>query len=387
MLHSNWVRTLLGPPRPRPHVAPAAIWQRLVQAAGPGGRLRFDRFMEVALYDPEHGYFTKSAARAGRGGDFLTSVEVAPLFGACLERFLENAWRKDSAGDFHVLELGAGRGTLARDLTGAAPPEFRKTLRLHLVEASPAARALHEGLGVPRLRSYARLDDVPSRLENGAVVANEFFDNLPVRRVAKSSGWKEIVVGVRGSRLREELVEAAPDLMELIERHGVRLREGQAAEVSPPLESMARAALDRVRRGAFCFIDYGDEAERLYGDAWPQGTLAAHRAHATSRDLYEAVGDQDLTAHVNFTVLRRTAESLGYTTRLVSQSQFLADHGIGELVAERVAQERDELAKLRLTQWARILFHPEAMGEKFRVLYGFRSGPGPESSSLGAPNR
>lgn len=354
--------------------APAPLWDRLVAEAGPGQRLRFDQFMEIVLYDPDHGYYARRPDRAGRNGDFLTSVELSPLFGACVAHWLHEVYRQSGSGPFHLVELGAGRGTLARTILGALPQDaFRSDLRLHLVERSASARESQDGLAHPHVHRYASLEEVPARLGRGAVLANELFDNLPVRRVMRARGWKEIVLRVGGRALREELVDAPPDLRSLIEAHGVRLAEGQCAEVSPEAGPTLRRALSRLEAGGLLLIDYGDEAPRLYGDTFPQGTLATHRAHVAAHDYYGALGEQDLTAHVNFTVLRRVAEDLGFVVRLETQTEFLARNGLPELVARALETEQNEWAKIRITQWARILYHPEAMGERFRALVGVRA--------------
>lgn len=353
-------------------MAEAAILRRLAERAGPSKMLRFDHFMEVVLYDPHVGYYAQPADRVGRQGDFLTNVELGDLFGACVAQWLHRAWLSVGRGPFQVLELGAGAGRLANAVwTNAPDQQFQKDLRFHLVERGPAARAAHARLPLP-VESHASLDEVPAHLGVGALVAHELFDNLPTRRVMRADGWKEIVVRLNGNRLREDLVEAPPDLRELVARLGVRLREGQSAEVCAEAEPLLARALSRLDRGRLLVVDYGGEADELYGDRHPQGTLATYRGHAPGGSPYDHLGEQDVTAHVNFTPLRRAAEAFGFKTQLVTQSRFLIDNGLADVVARRLERETDELAKLRLTQWARILYHPDAWGERFQVLTGNR---------------
>ncbi|MBI2077420.1 MAG: SAM-dependent methyltransferase [Euryarchaeota archaeon] len=353
----------------------SGIHERLAKAAGRSRRLRFDDFQRVALYDPEFGYFSRSATRAGRDGDFLTSPEVAPLFAEVVAKTLSADAATLATDEFHVIEVGAGRGRLARDLWEAwrFDPVGRK-VRLHLVEASAAARAEQAKTlaDVPKDRwhSYADAAELPS-FDAGAIVANELFDNLPVRRVMMAEALKEIVVHVRKDGLREELVEAPVDLTAYLEAQGVRLFVGQTAEICLEAPKLLASLLTRLGRGSVLIVDYGDEAKHLYAtDRFPHGTLAAHRGHTTHTDLYRSPGEQDLTSHVNFTPLLATLEAAGYRRLyLGTQMRFLLEHGLPEILERRRARANDDFERLRWNQWAKQLYHPEAMGEAFRVLH------------------
>lgn len=352
----------------------AGIWQRLIEHAGPAKSLRFDEFMDIVLYDPDHGYFSKRADRAARTGDFVTSPEISALFGACVTRWLERVGRPLAAQEFHVVEVGAGRGTLAESLLQAsASSPLGPALRLHLVERGRAPRvALTErfaaALEAGRVHVYESVEELPLRFPAGAFLANELFDNLPVRRLMRADGWKEIRLKVAGHRLAETLVEAPADLVDVAQRHGLRLGEGHSGEVAPDAPRLLAAVASRFERGGLLLIDYGGPAEAVSGEAAPHGTLAAHRGHTTSRDYYHHLGDQDLTAHVNFTPLLDEARRLGFEPRLLPQAQFLLDHGFAEAFTLRLQQAPDEFERLRLTQLAKQLYHPEAMGEAFHVL-------------------
>lgn len=358
--------------------AASPIIARLQKEAGPGKQLRFDQFQEIVLYDPEHGYFSRSSDRAGRGGDFLTSPETSPLFAQCIAHALEADASYLAADEFHLVEIGAGRGTFAHDLWDAL--RFRplsKKIRFHLVERSDAARGswdetLNE-IPTRQRNAYASEAELPAGpWEVGALVANELFDNLPVRRVMQTDQLQEIVLRVRPSGVREELVQAPIELAAYLEAQGARLAVGQAAEICVEAPKLLSRLLARFRRGCVILIDYGDEAKYLYHpDAFPNGTLAANRGHATHTDYYRDLGSQDLTAHVNFTPLQETLEAAGYKQLFFgTQSKFLLDHGLAELLQGRLAKTTDEFERLRLSQRAKQLYHPEAMGDAFRVLHG-----------------
>lgn len=350
---------------------------QLLKAAGKSKLLRFDQFQEIVLYDPNVGFFARSATRAGREGDFLTAPETSPLFAQCIASSLMDDAAALGADEFHLLEVGAGRGTLAADLWDALRFQpLSRRIHFHLVERSRAARAewttrLH-AIPPERLHAYTSEDELPRQpWPVGALVANELFDNLPVRRVMQTRSLKEIMVRIRPSGVREELVEAPLELAAYLEAQAVRLNVGQSAEICLEAPKLLSRLVSRFDRGSIIVIDYGDEATHLYHpDRFPNGTLAANRGHATHTDYYRDLGQQDLTAHVNFTPLLETLEAAGYKRRFFgTQMRFLLDHGFADVLQSRVEKSTDEFEKLRLTQRAKQLYHPDAMGESFRVIH------------------
>lgn len=355
----------------------AAIEDALRKAAGKRRRLRFDEFQRIALYEPGTGFFARSARRAGRDGDFLTSPEVAPLFAEVLAQVVQKDAGALDADEFHVLEVGAGRGTLARDLHQALRfTSLGKRLRFHLVEVGDAARAEHANTlaEVPKDQwaSYAHESQLPDApWPAGILLANELFDNLPVRRVMQTTRLEEIHVQLGARGIREILEPAPVELAAYLHGQGVSLTVGQTAEVCLEAPSLLVRLLPHFQRGSVLLIDYGDEARHLYdASRFPHGTLAAHRAHTTHTDFYARPGEEDLTSHVNFTPLLATLEAAGYERLFLgTQMRFLLDHGLPELLERRRAATRDEFEKLVLTQRAKQLYHPEAMGEAFRVLH------------------
>ncbi len=334
------------------------------------GTIRPDQVMDAVLYHPTLGYYARNAERAGRGGDFLTSPEMSPLFGACVAEWLEIVWREVGPGPFHYVEVGAGKGTLAASVLAACTPGLRRDLRLHLVERGVAPRTLladkfrHESA-----RIYQDVAEIPATFPRGAFVANELFDNLPMRRLMMADGWKEIRLTVKGRGIREVLEPAPLELVEAARAAGLRLSEGQTTEACLGAVPLLESVLGRLGVGGLLVFDYGGEAEEVSGEAAPHGTVSAYRGHTESSDLYASLGEQDITADVNFTPLRETAERLGFSpARLTTQARFLLDHGLAEKLTRKLAAEQDELEKLRLGQTAKQLYHPEAMGEAFRVL-------------------
>lgn len=351
--------------------------KRLIKAGGKQRRLRFDEYQRMALYDPDHGFFSTRADRAGRDGDFLTAPELSPLFAECVAHALREDAAALNASEFHILDAGAGRGTLTRDLWHALRPHsLARTIHFHLLETSRAARDQHvrtlAELPRDQWTSYASEQELPKTpWDHGALVANELFDNLPVRRVMMGRELQEIYVRVGPKTVREELVPAPPELQAYLESQSVRLATGQTAEICIEAPGFLGRLLSHFRRGAAVLIDYGDEARHLYDVArFPHGTLATHRGHSTHTDPYAGPGEHDLTAHVNFTPLRSTMESAGLRILFFgTQMRFLVDHGLLDALQRRLDGAQDDFERLRWNQWAKQLYHPEAMGEAFRVLH------------------
>ena len=335
------------------------------------GPIPFSRYMALCLYHPELGYYSRPREKFGRAGDFYTSSDVHAVFGRLLCRQFEEMWRTlGSPAQVDVVELGPGRGLFAQDVldwAGKKFPEFARALRYRLVESSPwlGARLQERFAADARVSVHAGLEPAAASCGSSLIVfGNEFFDAVPIE-IASSSG--ELLVG---ENLREEWIAASNAVLEFMDRYGVHPAEGERVDV--PLyanEWMRRVArLFADRRGYAMFIDYGYTREQQLAGRH-RDTLMTFREHQASPNPYEAPGDQDITAHVNFTALQKVAEEEGMTTAgLVTQSQLLL--GIGEKTEFADAFEAcvlpQERAKVGLQ--LRHLISPEAMGERFHAL-------------------
>jgi SAM-dependent MidA family methyltransferase len=348
------------------------------------GRITFARFMELALYHPRYGYYQTTAIRPGRTGDFITSPEAHPIFGHTLARQLDEMWRIiDRPDPFTLREYGAGAGTLALAiLTGLQSDRsgLLEAIRYEPVETSPARRAdLTNRLEEAGFGALVQ-EPLPDTRIFGCVLANEVIDAFPVHRVVLQHGqlW-EIYVTWRDGWFADELgPPSTPDLASHFEREGVTLLEGQHAEVNLGAAGWVAEVAAGLERGYTLVIDYGYPAEQLYGPERRDGTLKAYYRHGVHLDPYRAVGEQDLTAHVDFTALRQAAEQYGLTTLgLTTQAEFLTGAGIGELLVT-MQQEPGMSAERYLGARAAVarLIDPGGMG-RFRVL-ALGRGIGPE---------
>jgi SAM-dependent MidA family methyltransferase len=310
--------------------------RRAIAAEGP---LSFAAVVERALYDPGHGFYA-TGGRAGRRGDFLTSPEVGPLFGAVVARALDAWW--DAAGRperWTVVEAGAGPGTLARAVL-AAEPACRHALRYVLVERSTAQRERHASVvaGDGRVESRAEL---PPPDGPAVVLANELLDNLPFGLVERTAdGWAEVRVGVDGADLVEVLLPTSPEpWSELVPDApvGVRVPTQVAAQ------RWLRDALHVAGAGRVVVIDYAATTRALAGRA-PAEWLRTYRRHARGGAALEALGEQDITCEVCVDQLAQVAPPTEHGT----QAAWLRAHGIDALVDEgrRIWRERSPLGDL-----------------------------------------
>lgn len=350
-----------------------------IRADGP---VSFARFMDLALHHPELGYYALGPERLGRGGDFFTASDVGPLFGACLARQL--AEMDELVGrptPFRYVEFGAGRGHLARDVADALAtqsPDLAARLAVALVDASRGMREAAEGR-VPGAAVSAGSD--PSVGGTGCVLAVELFDALPVHRIRRrGSKLVEVRIGVNDGHLVEIEAPAGDELRTYVAAYGAASGDGDEAEVCLALPAALDAMAASIGRGFVVIVDYGHEAERMFGPAHRRGTLMAYHRHRAHEDYLSRVGEQDLTAHVNLTALRREAERLGLTTLgITTQDRFLLANRILDGLD---ADDGGPMAATKRRLQAKQLIHPDGMGTAFKVAV-FSKGMNPPPALRG----
>lgn len=273
-----------------------------------GGRITFARFMELALYHPQHGYYTSGKARIGKSGDFFTNVSVGPLFGRILARQFQQ-W-----GVEEVVEFGGHRGQLRDDVLAAAPQ-----LRYRIVEVG---------------------EELPEKI-TGCVFSNEFLDALPVHRVC---GQQEVYVN---ADFREELGPLSDPRLP-------RLPEGYRSEFNLRALDWLQELAKRLQRGYVLTIDYGFERAEYFAPHHKDGHLQCYHRHKKSGNPYQHIGEQDITAHVEFTSLIEHGKQFGLQPLLfTTQERFLMKAG-ADLLAQHPKQ-------------AHQLLH-STMGHAFKVL-------------------
>jgi SAM-dependent MidA family methyltransferase len=351
--------------------------QKIEQELRERGPIPFSRYMELCLYDSEFGYYSRNAEQFGKAGDFYTSSDVHAVFGRLLARQFDEMWRAMGSPErVEIIELGPGRGLFAQDVLGWSEkkfPAFFQALRYVLVESSSALRQrIEKALSRHLASGKAQLTATPpfdGKLSVGDTIlfANEFFDALPVE-VLSSKG--SLRIDVWDERFIESWTLPSPEELEFADRYSVQPELDERIEATLAAQQYMDRIAAGIQRGFLLVIDYGfTREEQLRGRH--RGTIKALRQHSVSANPYEAPGEQDITADVNFTALGATAEKHGMQThKPITQSQFLLGIGEENQFADafeecRLPQERAKVA-LQLKH----LVTPAGMGESFHVLMG-----------------
>jgi len=369
------------------------------------GPITFAEYMGECLYHPVHGYYSQPEAR--RFADYYTSVDVHPVFGRLVARQFAQMWEQlGCPGEFWLVEAAAGTGRLAGhilDFARVKLPDFYQALRYFAVERSPvrcdqmATRlAPHIAVGC-----CAVSIEMPAKIPVGCVFSNELLDALPVHRVVqacrlealrdsgragatKASELQEIFVICDGTGFSDiPMPLSTCAITEYFAAQQISLVDGQQAEAGLEACDWIMEIGRRLDRGFVLTIDYGHEAKDLFDAHHMAGTALAYANHRASEEFYAAPGQQDLTAHVNFTALkmwggRSGLEALG----LLSQTAFLLALGQANEFADLYDEGMDETERVRARLQLKTLIFPEGMGERFQVLVQQKGVPGANLTGL-----
>jgi SAM-dependent MidA family methyltransferase len=370
---------------------PALIAAIRAEITAAGGRIPFARFMELALYHPDWGYYLSPPRRPGRTGDFLTAPETHPFFGIALARQIAECWeRLGRPAPFVVREYGAGIGALAWDIVAGLAteaPGCRAALEYRLVEPNrhrlqqALAAFAAEGLSDAVLEEIIAQNQSPEPIV-GVVLANEVADAFGVHRLIwRSDRLREEWVVWTGDRFASAEGNLSPaaetaNPYRMLREHDITLTEGDRIEISPAAVAWFAAAARGLRRGYTLVIDYGYPAPELYRSHRLAGTVRAHHAHTVSDDPFAHVGEQDLTAHVDFSALRRAGEKEGLVfAGQTTQGAFLASLEMGDLLVALGQDADTTLPEYLAAQAATLrLIDPGGMG-RFGVLMMARDSP------------
>jgi SAM-dependent MidA family methyltransferase len=368
------------------------LLSKLVTRIERGGPITFADFMEAALYDPDFGYYTTPGPRIGPDGDYYTSPDVHPIFAELIGKQIAQASEAmtaagQAADEFTIVEMGAGKGLLARHMLSSYRrefPNFLSRLRYVIVERSAAMIAeqqrrlhplLHEGAAITWCSDMM---GIPEASLTGVILSNELVDAFPVHRVVKRPlGLREIYVGWADNTFIElEAPPFAPTLQEYFDRLGLSLEDGQRADVNLQAPDWMRQVGSRLRSGLVLTIDYGHTAADLFAPVRKTGTLLCYHRQTVSDSPYVRVGEQDLTAHVDFTSLALAGRDVGLAvTGFTNQLHFLMGLGIETAFAD-AAPESPTFAGMRQ------LLRPEGMGSTYKVLIQHKGMSAPSLDGL-----
>jgi SAM-dependent MidA family methyltransferase len=335
--------------------------------AAQGGWIPFSRFMELALYAPELGYYSAGARKFGAAGDFVTAPELSPLFGRTLARQVADIMAQSTQ---HVMELGAGSGKLAVDMLEELERLDCLPERYAILEVSADLRDRQHALVQERMPHLAArvhwLDALPDSF-SGALIANEVLDALPVHLVR----WTDARIVERGvasdgeNFIWQERLPENPALLQAAQQ--ISVPDNYLSEISLASTGLVSSLSERLQQGAMLFIDYGFGAREFYHPQRTQGTLMCHYRHHAHDDPFFLPGLQDITAHVDFTAVAESAidsgaHLLGYT----SQAHFLINCGITDLLSDTSPENLRDYQPI--SAQLQKLTSPAEMGELFKVI-------------------
>lgn len=313
------------------------------------GPMAFARFMELALYHPQWGYYTApgAPARIGRGGDFYTNVSVGPFFGELLAMQFAEMWEAmGRPAKFTLLELGAHYGHLSADVRAWAireRPDFNAALEVVALD----------------------YPGEPPEAITGCVFSNELVDALPVHLITRRAGeWLELFVAEKEGRLSLTSGPFSSDaLREEVSRLPLPDSDGFVTEVHLEAGRWMECVARSLQRGFVLTIDYGYLAEDYYASHRKAGTLLCYHQHRSNSDPLSRIGEQDITAHVNFTALARHGASADLPTLgFCDQSRFIAG------LVEKAGVDFLNHLTPKATAQLKTLLHPELMGQTFKVF-------------------
>jgi len=348
------------------------------------GAISFADFMEMALYYPELGYYTKKRDPATIP-DYYTSVELHPVFGETIAAqisHLANPVLQKSKESFTVIEMGAGKGILACDILNGLRKRNKglyDRVDFVLIEANrsllaEAGKILGEHKPKVSFASSAEefLKESEEDSVTGCIVSNELIDSFPVHRIRKEKGKiKEIYVSWDGAEFKEVFGEiSGEEVKEYLNRYGIELKEGCQAEVNLKISDWMEEVSNILKRGFLITIDYGYLADKLYSEIFPDGTLRCYKKHKIDTDPYEDVGMKDITAHVNFSDLAYHGSVNGFKLiDFVTQRDFLIRWGILDYVS-KFAVGKDSFTTANFSELEAIknLLLPDGMGDIFKVM-------------------
>ncbi len=348
--------------------------------------ISFAEYMDIVLYDPQQGYYSSGKVEIGKQGDFFTASSLGSDFGELLaEQFLD-LHKKMDLETFQIVEVGAGNGQLARDILthlNNNHSHFSGILEYIIVEKSPSLiqqqqvqlQDLAQGIKI----TWSDWSAIAPESLQGCIFSNELFDAFPVHRVVVQGGiLQEIYVTLdphSSTGLKEIYGELSdPAIGTYFESLGVAIAdypEGFQTEVNLQMFDWLKIASSKLNTGYILSIDYGYPATKYYHPQRSQGTLQAYFKHRHHSDFYSNLGQQDLTAHVDFTSLQKFGESLGLNTLgLTQQGLFLMALGLGDRLNELATNPRDVMSVLSRRDALHQLIDPMGLGKFYVLLQG-----------------
>jgi SAM-dependent MidA family methyltransferase len=338
------------------------------------GPMSCERFIELALYHPQLGYYSVERLRIGRQGDFITNVSIGKLFGEILADQIVELWELlNRPPEFTIVEAGAESGDLASDLR-VSLFESQPTVSWNYVIAEPNTAKQdrqRQRLTGTTVRWVSCLKDLGSI--TGIILGNELLDAIPTRVVELSKDqWREVHIVLDGDSLGFSLEPVQnPRLATMLGKIPTPLAQPYRTEINLAAQDWFRAATESLGRGFILLIDYGYSRTDYYSPLRTKGTLSAYRNQRRQENIFEGIGEADITAHVDFTAIAEVGleagcQLLGFT----DQHHFMVGAGEERMrsFAADSATPQDRLERDRFLRAYKTLMHPEMMGLAFKYL-------------------
>ena len=369
------------------------------------GSTTFETFMDMALYYPELGYYTSPDLKIGRKGDFYTSPHLHKIFGAMIGKQLEEMWEiMERPSVFHAVEIGAGAGYLCKDILDYLKTrEIFQSLNYIIVEINPvmiekqkellsnppnpwSPSAPPEAGKPPLIKVMTRrggerglLDEkvkwVSSLRElnniRGCIFSNELLDAFPVHLIEMEDALKEIFINFDGKNIIEQKLDiSSPNLLKYLEEFNIDITSGYRTEINLKIKDWLKEISEILHEGFVITIDYGYTAKEYYDEERSKGALLCYHKHRMNENPYENIGEQDITAHVNFSSLKKWGEEIGLKTiGYCPQGTYLISLGIDEVITEIYGNSSEypsEILKIKN------LILPQGMGESHKVMIQYK---------------
>lgn len=332
------------------------------------GPISFERFMELALYHPIHGYYMKERIPWSRSGDYLTAPTLSGLFGALVSIQLKEFWEiMGRPKEFLVVEIGPGDGKLAKDILSFVSENekgFFKALRYGLVEKNESFKiAQKKNLSIfQNISFYGDISELPEF--DGVVLTNEVFDSIPTRVVDVDGKVREVYVGVKDGEFEEVLFDSGRDLVDYLQMLSAPLGRKFRAELSTKMGDLIHDISGKLTKGFMLTFDYGLTSKEYFMPERKRGTLLCYFRHRFHENPFINVGDQDITYHVNFSLFKLFAESCDLkTVGFCPLGSFLVSLGFDDLFTPSFKKlSPEELMNFKA------LITPYGFGENHRVM-------------------
>ncbi|MBF0506043.1 MAG: SAM-dependent methyltransferase [Nitrospirae bacterium] len=362
--------------------------QKIIDKIRAEGPISFETFMSMALYDPESGYYTRESTEIGRAGDFYTSPHLHRIFGIMIGRQIEEMWGIIGKPDrFSIVEMGAGMGYLAKDMLDyISTKELFGHIDYTIIELNPVIRDRQKSL----LKDYAgKMSWVSGPGDIGTItgcfLSNELLDALPVHLVTMGDMLTEIFVSIgdkqgddQDNQFIEVQVPCDNNIKSYLKEFSIDLPAGYKTEINLKIRNWLEDISGKLEKGFVLTIDYGYSSAEYYSEERSTGTLLCYHKHQLNEDPYQHIGEQDITAHVNFSAVKKWGEALGLRTDgYCPQGTYLVALGIDEAITQLFGDSPDPFPTPKSVplfgdpfQMAQIkgLIFPQGMGASHQVM-------------------